>query len=475
MLIRHSLTYILAKGLPGLINFISIAIFTRLLMPEEYGKFAMILAATELVNAIIFQWIRLSILRFLPAYINKNVQKFFSTLAISYLVIVLIMVGFGSIIWFALLKPEISSALWIMSICLLLTQSAFQINQELARTKLEPIKYGFLALFRAIFSLGLGVIFIYMGWKAEALLMGLILSMIIPTLWMIWREWFGVVRYSHFDQKMLFQLLIYGIPLTASYALNIFILSSDRILIGFLKSVQDAGFYASGYNLVQQSLIVLMIILNLASYPLVVRLYEEKKTQEMNQHLKQLIILLFGIALPAAIGISFLASEISEIFLGQQYREISKNLIPWFAFAILFMGLRSYYTDLAFQLGKRTIGQVLVLLIAAMINLTLNIWWIPLFGPTGAAYATILAYATGLLLSWRIGRKFFSLPFPLKELLKIVFAATIMMLALWLLTPLQGVFGILTKIFVGFLVYCTMIIVLNVGKIRARFLINLSQ
>ena len=38
MLVRHSAIYVVARGGPGLINFLAIALYTRLLTPEQYGQ-----------------------------------------------------------------------------------------------------------------------------------------------------------------------------------------------------------------------------------------------------------------------------------------------------------------------------------------------------------------------------------------------------------------------------------------------------
>lgn len=42
--------------------------------------------------------------------------------------------------------------------------------------------------------------------------------------------------------------------------------------------------------------------------------------------------------------------------------------------------------------------------IAALVNIALNLWWIPLFGITGAAGATLVSYATLPLLAWFVAR-----------------------------------------------------------------------
>src|SRR5688500_16102015 len=65
--LSHAAIYLVARGVPGLISFMAIPLFTRLLSPADYGRYALVAAAAALLNALIFQWLRLSMVRYLPA------------------------------------------------------------------------------------------------------------------------------------------------------------------------------------------------------------------------------------------------------------------------------------------------------------------------------------------------------------------------------------------------------------------------
>src|SRR3954453_23471041 len=67
-ILRHAGVYLIARGLPGLIAFLAIPVFTRLLDPAGYGKYALLSATVGLLNALLFQWLRLALVRYLPAY-----------------------------------------------------------------------------------------------------------------------------------------------------------------------------------------------------------------------------------------------------------------------------------------------------------------------------------------------------------------------------------------------------------------------
>ncbi len=72
MLLRHSALYLLARGFPGLLSLLAIAVYTRMLAPDDYGRYALVVAGVGLGNKLVFEWLRLALLRFLPAYLERS-------------------------------------------------------------------------------------------------------------------------------------------------------------------------------------------------------------------------------------------------------------------------------------------------------------------------------------------------------------------------------------------------------------------
>ena len=95
-------------------------------------------------------------------------------------------------------------------------------------------------------------------------------------------------------------------------------------MLGWLKSTEAAGLYAVGYDLAQQSLVMLMMVVNLAAYPLAVWSLEEKGVQAAQTQLKQNCTLLLAIAMPAAAGLVILAQYCSR-HIGEAFRQSAVN------------------------------------------------------------------------------------------------------------------------------------------------------
>lgn len=466
MLFKHSVLYLFARGLPGIINFLAIAVYTRLLSPEEYGRYSLVVAGVGFFNVVFFQWLRLSLLRFLPTYL-KNTRILFSTVLVSFATLMLI-TGTTGVLLAALWPDPVWQKLLLFSIPLLWTQAWFELNLELQRSRLQPVRYGLMSGMKAVLSLGLGVLIVLWGFGAYGPLTGLLVGMLFAGQWGGWKDW--KQGFSGFSSPLFRELLRYGLPLTATFALAFVVSASDRFLIAYFLGEDLAGVYAAGYDLGQQSLTILMMMVNLAAYPLAVRALELHGVKAAQNQLKQNAILLLAVAVPATMGLIIVAPNVTSVFLGADFREAATLLLPWVSLAILFSGVRAYHFDLAFQLGRYTMGQIWVVGTAAIINIILNVLLIPLLGLKGAVYATVIAYFLALFLSIMLGRRVFPVPFSLKDAFKIVVASLIMAMCLLPTWKFHGFLWLMIQILTGITVYGILFVLFNVGDYRTKVL-----
>ena len=449
-----------------MVNFLAIALYTRLLSPDEYGLYALVIAGVGLVNVIFFQWLSHALFRFLPVHLNDP-RQLLSTILAGFCALALMTGGVGLLLaWIWRDSPW--QGLILLSVPLLWALAWFELSLSLSAIKLQPLRYGFINGFKAVSALSVGILLIMWGLKMYGPLLGLLIGMLLSSVMWGISEWKGVL--PGISRPLLAEILRYGLPLSATFALAFVVSSSDRFLIAWVLGEGPAGVYSAAYDLGQQSLILLMGVVNLASYPIVVRALEQKGVDSAREHLRQNAILLMAVSVPAAVGMAVLAPNVSAVLLGAGFREDAAFLLPWVALAILLAGLRSYHFDLAFQLGKHTIGQVWVVGAAALLNILLNIWWIKSYGLMGAAYATFAAYFLALLLSAAMGRRRFSVPIPYSDGFKIILASLIMALPLWLSLEYQGFYALSAQVLSGCAVYSALLALLNVDGYRSRIL-----
>src|SRR5690606_11302777 len=114
---------------------------------------------------------------------------------------------------------------------------------------------------------------------------------------------------------------------------------------------------------------------------------------------------------------------------------------------------KAYFVDVGFQLGGDTRLQAWVMLLAATLNVVLNLLFIPRLGLLGAVYATVAVYVVSLLVSLWLVRRSFQLPRP-TPILTAPLLATVVMAGLLLVLPeVDGLWSLTWQILAAGAVY----------------------
>src|SRR5688572_11770147 len=248
--LSHAAIYLVARGLPGVIAFLAIPLFTRLLDPADYGRYALVAATVNLLNALLFQWLRLSLLRYLPAH-KDDPARLKSVLVSASIVLV---VALGAAVALACLLPVGQSWRAVLVACwaVLSAQAAFDLCCEYARAIIQPWHYMVLQVARsaATVLLGAGLVLLGSGWWGP--LAGTAAGMVAAIAYAGRRDW-SDVRFL-LDRKTLADVCRYGVPLSLTVALAMLIYSCDRYLIALFMGEEAAGLYSVAVDFTAQSL-----------------------------------------------------------------------------------------------------------------------------------------------------------------------------------------------------------------------------
>lgn len=449
MLLRHTMVYSLSRGLAGFVNLAFIVLFTRLLSPAEYGVYTLAITMVGLLNSLFFHSVRMSLMRH---YEEEDKRRLMSTIFTWFHTFILIIIIAAAICEAFLPFAEEHRAIWRMSLVYLWMLAWFELNLTLYRSRLEPIKYGRMFVAKYALALCIALILVLLDWGALGLMAGMAAGtavvVFVPSI-----AWWRTVRFRFVHIPLLKKLLAYGMPLTVSFTMGFLIHGSGRALLGWFDSAEAAGLYAVAYDITQQSILMLMTVVNLAAFPIVLKKLEHQDEAAVQEQLKKNATLLFMISVPATAGIIVLGTHIAEVFLGSEFREAAVRVLPVVAIAAFLQGAKQYYVDLSFQLAHRTSRQMMPVVISVLVNLGLNVWWIPVWGMTGTAYAALVSHIVGLAASIHLANRTYKLPVPAKELAKIAAATGIMVAALLFVRSGSGLLALLAQILFGAAVY----------------------
>lgn len=432
MLIRHTAYYLLARGLPGLVNFAALAVYTRLISPEGFGRYSLVLAGVSLANVVLFQWLRLVLLRFIQAH-GDEPQRFLAGIFALFLTLALAATGVGVLL--ALCWPDPAwRHLLALAVPLLLAQAWFELNLELVRARLEPLAYGKMLGSKAVITLSIGALLAWIGIGAAAPMLGLIAGQALAFLLFGLAAW-KRVRPAWPAAIELREQLRYGLPLTATFALTWVVSSSDRFMLAWFLDDAVVGGYAAGYDLAFQAITLLLVVINTAAHPLAINALERHGISSAQEQLRRNGELIMVAALTSAAVLILLGPALVQVLIGANFREDALRILPWVAAASALAGIKAYYFDMAFHLGRRSGWLVITSAFAALLNLVLNLLLIPRFGIIGAAIATFSAYLAAMLASAAFGSQAFPMPAALALWTKASIIAGVTAVAVFWLMP----------------------------------------
>ena len=466
MLIKHSFLYFLGRIIPGAVSLLTLALYTRFLRADQYGLYALAVAGISIINAVCFQWLSLSLGRYLPGHKGPP-QELLSTTIFGFLLLVLATGVFGSIVaWLWYDKTQ----RWLIALVVVIAwaQAWFDLNLILFNARLSPIRYGLLSSIKALIAVIIGLILFYIGLGVFGILLGLMISMLISPI-LVHKQLQGF-SIRNINPRLMKEYVGYGAPMIITF-LSVLVLDvSDRFFLGWIMNAKAVGAYAAAYELAQKSLGVLMGIVHLAAFPLAVQMLEMKGEEEARTQISRNVLLLIIISLPSTIGFIILSGNIADVVLGAEFREDAWKIITIVTLSIFIGGIKSYYLDYSFQLSRKMRGQALGLFCASLANVVFNLCFIPIYGAIGAAFATLGGYIVGFITSWYLGQKVFILPPIPIEVYKVLFASIGMASILLLTFKWRGPLELLVQFTIGFTVYSTFLIILNVGGLRYKLL-----
>jgi O-antigen/teichoic acid export membrane protein len=461
-ILKHTAIYLLARGLPGVIAFLAIPIFSRLLDPAAYGKYALVFGTVSLLNATLFQWLRLSLVRYLPAYRDDAARLKSTILSVEILLIGL--TGVCAAVLYVLPATRAwHDTIWT-SWLLLSVLAAYELCCEHTRASIRPWRYMLLQVARVAIWVALGSILAWMGYGWWAPLAAMVVGLMLPTIYAYRLEWTDARPLI--DRQALVTVARYGIPLSATVALAIVINTSDRFLIAWLMDKSAAGRYSVAYDLAGQTLTLLMMVVYLATFPLAVRTLEHQGAEAARRRMKHNGSLMLAVGVPAATGFALLAPNIAHCFLGGSFRSAAVSIIPLVGFGAFLGGFKACHLDAAFQFSHRTIDQVWIVAVAAISNVLLNLVAIPRYGVQGAAWASVVAYIISIVITAWYGRRYFAVPTPILPLVQVLLASGVMALVLVPLRSHLGPLAMAEQVVAGVAVYALVLMAMNFLDLR---------
>jgi O-antigen/teichoic acid export membrane protein len=462
MLAKYGAIQLASRFLPGCIGFFVAASLTRLLEPEQYGLYGLASGMAQIVALSAFGWVGLSLTR-LAAGRTFDSRLAGSTLAIFGAVAAAVVVASG----LALLLPlgPANSHLVAATAFGCIALAYFDLKSSAYTASFEFLRLLALNLARAL-AAGVATI-VAARFFGNGLGAFLASSAAVLVVCLLWRRRSGPAGLA-VDAATVKRIAAFGLPLAVSLSLFAAVGWGDRLVLNAESGVAAVGFYSAAAVLIQNTLQFASQAIGSAAYPLAVRAYENGEPRACDRQLEQNLVGLIGFLLPAATGMALLADNIGHVLVGQHYREAVVQLTPVLAATAVISGLRGNFVDHSFQLTGATWHCVAIAADMCFVDIAVLFLLVPRYGYMGAGLAGLVTAIVGLVHAIVASRRIYRLPFPAREIAKVLAAVFAMGLAIAPLASFTGAAALLIQTGSGCAVYVVAAFALNLLDVRHR-------
>lgn len=217
------------------------------------------------------------------------------------------------------------------------------------------------------------------------------------------------------DKPLLKEMLMYGFPLLIAGMAGMVNETLDRAVYKFLApdasvAMKELGIYSACYKL---SIIMTLFIqtFRYAAEPFFFSHYAAEGSKAVYARVMNYFI----ITCSFIFLLVMLFMDVFQLFIGEKFRS-GLNVVPVLLMANLCLGV-FYNLSVWYKLTGQTRYGALFSVAGAVITIVLLFLLIPRYGYTGAAWATLICYASMMLMSYFTGQKNYPVPYDVRKMI----------------------------------------------------------
>lgn len=410
--------YVIGSVLQKTLVFFMIPLYTRFLTPADYGITGVALSVGSVLSVVLGLGISSSVVRHYydhkdsPEHLRNYISTIFMFLLLAAGGLTLVLSFAGGTIWRLIMggghvpfSPYIQIVLWdsFGSVVSQVPLALYRTQQNARAFIRGQIGETLLTLLLTILFVvvgGLGAMGVLLGSMVASLLTAMALSALLI------RRWF---RFD-WNWEYVGSSLAFGLPLVP-HALSTWIMTSmDRLLLEPRVALTELGLYTLGYQ-IGQVMAILVTAFNFAWAPYYYNLIKNdpNATRRIRQVSEIYLGVMGGVCL---IGVLF-SPELLGIMAPQRY-QLAARYVPLVLFSYLFNGYY-YFASMPLFYYKKVHIIPVATVSSALLNILLNLWWIPVAGALGSAWATLVVYVCVAVVAYFLGRRWQKINYPLRR------------------------------------------------------------
>lgn len=435
----------ISKFLATVLALVSIGFITRYLGKEGFGNYATVLAFLSFFAAVadlgLYHISTREISR--PGADEQKIMgNIFSIRIIASLVIFVIS---PLIVMFFPYPREVKESIIIVAASFFFS-SAYQVLNGVFQKNLAMDRVSIAELIGKVIQTIFIILAVKMDWGFDWIVASLLFYMILTFLIVFsWSRKYIRIK-LRFDFPYWKSFLKESMPMGITAIITFAYFKMDTIILSYIKSSADVGIYNAAYKVLENITFFPAMIAGLVLPLMSGAIFTDRKKFEdiANKTFKFFIVLI----VPIVIGTLFLSEEIINLIGGAGFAE-SAQILRILIFSLVFIFFGNYFNTILI-VGNMQKKLMFVLSLTAILNIGLNLYFIPQFSYIASAYISVLTEMTVVALTFYLTKKNIKYSPKLEKKSGILFSAIIMALFLFFLKGFNFFFLALGSVFVYF-------------------------
>lgn len=378
-LLKNTLLLTIGNIGSRIITLILVPLYTKWLMPSEYGNYDLINAILTFLVPILTLQVEQSIFRYIN--IKKHNKKEIFTVAVEIVIITIALMMVTT--FFLINKIKIYKTL----LALVAIQCIYTLLKEYLRGEGKLLFYTVINMLNAVVILFTNILFLgILKLSIDGILKSYIISYVFCSFLVILFERPFTFKISTIKRKSIIKLLLsFSIPLIPNTISFWIINLSDRFMINYYIGSYENGLYAVACKL--PTLITTFYgAFVLAWQQEVIKLLEEKEIQQIGKIFVKLINFIFPFVFVVTAALPF----IYRLFINDRYFS-SIKLVPILLIGTVMLAISQFINGILIA-DLRTYNIGISTTIAALVNIIINFFFLERYGIIVAAFSTFLSY-----------------------------------------------------------------------------------
>lgn len=414
-------TYVIGNTLQKVAVFFLVPVYTKNLSNGEFGVLGTLLSYMLVCILLIDLGISSSTVRYYHDYYDnkKRLVTYLNSIyvlrGLSLTIFIILFWVIGPLLWPLLTKNIISyEGNYSLILGIIACEVIIQFKTAIFQASHKAIPYVIVKIVQTVFQLIAVIIFlVYFDLGITGVFMGILLGCTVVASILVTQilvEYFK--NFTGFNYNDVINNLKYGLPLIP-HSITIWIRNaSDRMILIQFVSLSAVGIYHLGFTL-GLAIGVIVNSLDLAFAPIYYRILKKNGITENSKETVRIYATIISTSLAILCFSTILfGNEIIQILGGVEYNGAEK-ISPLIIFSFYIHGLYTIVVKPIFYFKKTKILPVLTIT-PAIIGIALNLFLIPYFGITIAAWNTVIIFLLTLLVVYKYSIKLFPVKYEFR-------------------------------------------------------------